>query len=888
MRSRHACFITCVLTVLAGLAACNKEPAAPVHTTAAAPAWPEGDTLRVTLPLRAGQTVPLEQRIHRDEAIEWIRRDRDGRTERWLQNADGTLRHRDGDGNETPPAPPPLAAMSGDRTRLRVGDLLATLSGIRAAHAAPANTRDGERSTANGRANSGSIGATNANGRASANTNSGGANSGAGGGSNSNANGGGANSGTGGGSNSNANGGGANSGTGSGSNSNANGGGANSGAGGGSNSSSNGGGANSGAGGGSNSNANGGGANSGAGGGSNSNANSGGANSGTGGGSNSNANGDGANSGAGGGSNSNANSGGANSGTGGGSNSNANGGGANSGEGGGSNSNANGDGANSGTGGGSNSNENGDGANSGEGGGSNSNSNGDGANSGAGGGSNSNANGGGANSGTGGGSNSNANGGGANSGVGGGSNSNANSGGANSGAGGGSNSNANGGGANSGTGGGSNSNANGDGANSGTGGGSNSNANGGGANAGAGGAPVPPAAGGGSGMGDPHYVSADGVLVSTQKAGEFWAMDSERGLRLQTRQEPWHDSQQVAGISAIAAGVGARRVGIHVLPQAHILLDGRPLDSGGATFRQVDLDDGGAVGVWSRNGVPSEAAVVWPDGSHVFAHLRDGWIDFRYRIAGDADVSGQRGLLGSADGNADNDRTARDGTVARTDDALDAFIESWRIRADESLFDYADGSSTDSYQRLDFPQAAAAPDAAMLQAAAARCRDAGVMDAALREACAFDLAVTGDDALLASHHAAQLQMQSRPPATTRPEGAHPASGLAPDMAHAQTISDEAWQRVTLDAGQSRTFAVDLAQNAKLVAHPEDMSCVDAWDGAGAGWQWFDAQGRARSTARMACADLDGDDVDAGRYYIVVVAARDGGPGSFSFRPYIVR
>ena len=749
MGRRHACFITCVLAFLAGLASCSKEPATTSRPTAAAPAWPEGDVLRVTLPPRDGRPVPLEQRIHRDEAIEWIRRDRDGRIERWLQNADGALRHRDGDGRETP-APPLATAMRGRDTPVRLTDLLAPFAGIGAAHASPGSRADRDPGNANG----------------------GGTNSGSNGGSNSSGNSASANSASNGGANS----------------------------------SGNGASANSGSDGGVNSSGNGGSANSGSNGGVNSSGSDGGANSASNGGANSSGSDGSANSGSNGGANSSGSDGGANSGSDGDANSSGNGGGANSGSNGGANSSGNGSGANSGSDGGANSSGSDGGANSGSNGGANSSGNGGSANSGSNGGANSSGDGGGANSGS-------------------------------------------------------------DGA----------------ANSGAGSAPVPPAAGGGSGMGDPHYVSADGALVSTQKAGEFWAMDSTRGLRLQTRQEPWHGSRQVAGITAIAAGVGARRLGIYVLPQARVLLDGQPLDTGSAAFRQVDLDGGGAVGVWSKHGLPSEAAVVWPDGSHVFAHLRDGWIDFRYRIAGDADIAGQRGLLGSADGDADNDRTARDGTIARTDDALDAFLESWRIRADESLFDYADGTGTDTYQRLDFPHAAAAPDAAALQAAAARCRDAGVTDAALQGACAFDLAVTGDEALLASHQAAQAQMQSRPRAV-----AHPASGLAPDIAHAQAITDEEWQRVTLDAGRSRTFAVDLAQNAKLVAHPESMECVDDWDGMGAGWQWFDAQGRARSIARRACADLDGDEVGAGRYYIVVVAARDGGPASFSFRPYIVQ
>ncbi|MCW5577105.1 MAG: hypothetical protein KIS89_00550, partial [Dokdonella sp.] len=197
MAHRQALFRSCVLTVLAGLAACGKQAAntgAPAPDTAA---WPQADVLRMTLPQRAGQAA-IEQRIHRDETIEWLRRDREGRIERWLQRADGTLQHRTGDDHDAS-SPPPTAATASPA----LIDFLAPLAGIGLAQAhraatdepAASNSRavsagraDGARGNGGdgrnragpgGGMNSGTAGGTNSG--ASAGTNSG-ANSGTAGG----------------------------------------------------------------------------------------------------------------------------------------------------------------------------------------------------------------------------------------------------------------------------------------------------------------------------------------------------------------------------------------------------------------------------------------------------------------------------------------------------------------------------------------------------------------------------------------------------------------------------------------------------------------------------------------------------------------------------------
>ena len=157
-------------------------------------------------------------------------------------------------------------------------------------------------------------------------------------------------------------------------------------------------------------------------------------------------------------------------------------------------------------------------------------------------------------------------------------------------------------------------------------------------------------------------------------------------------------------------------------------------------------------------------------------------------------------------------------------------------------------------------------------------------------ACALDLAMTGNDTLLASHQAAADHSRriasARVHAKTLAASAPRASG--PGFAGAIVILNNELQTLRVGAGERRVFAIDVLQTDTLIAHAEPMECVDDYAGEGAGYQWFDANGKARSVAKRSCSDLSGESVPPGRYFIVVTGPATGPGIDVAFKPYLAQ
>ena len=114
-------------------------------------------------------------------------------------------------------------------------------------------------------------------------------------------------------------------------------------------------------------------------------------------------------------------------------------------------------------------------------------------------------------------------------------------------------------------------------------------------------------------------------------------------------------------------------------------------------------------------------------------------------------VSPMLGLLGDGRGNPRNDLKLADETVLAIpvsfDDLYSRFAGAWRINAEQSLFDYDSGESTQGFTRAQFPTAVC--DASTLPVATrinARqiCQSHGISDAPLLDACTLDVAMFGN------------------------------------------------------------------------------------------------------------------------------------------------
>lgn len=280
-----------------------------------------------------------------------------------------------------------------------------------------------------------------------------------------------------------------------------------------------------------------------------------------------------------------------------------------------------------------------------------------------------------------------------------------------------------------------------------------------------------------AGVGEPHYTLPSGAVLTTQRAGEFWLLDAARDFQVQVRHTPWQGSHHVAAITAVAVRVGRHRVSIYV--DGTVRLEGQPLSWTGR-FVQRDLGDGHALGIWGEAGRPSTVAVMTSDGRYLRVRLRSSWMDVGMYWPMDADSAADRGLAGASSSDAAGTLTNRDGRRGKLSnpDDVTAFVDSWRIEAKESLFDYAAGESSATFDRRDFPQTPANPSAEALAAARMTCEAAGVGPAQLGT-CAFDVAVTGDAAFAQSHLQATQAMRhvlTTQSVAMQPPPAEPARG----------------------------------------------------------------------------------------------------------------
>lgn len=280
----------------------------------------------------------------------------------------------------------------------------------------------------------------------------------------------------------------------------------------------------------------------------------------------------------------------------------------------------------------------------------------------------------------------------------------------------------------------------------------------------------------GRSYGDPHINTYDGLHYSFQTIGEYILSKSQDGsFEVQARQGRVADSNALSLNTAVAMNVCGQRVAIYVSSpnsSALVRVNGQPTT---ITDGAIALENGGEVQEL-RNG---NFAVLWPSGDQVNLNMitvgGDRFLNIM-PILRPSHANTMTGLLGNFNGNANDDLMGRDGRVVPAQstysiatNALDRvlpaaipvrqvenayfenlyrqFGDSWRIRPEESLFDYRTGESTETFSDRAFPQQfftlnQVAP--AQVEAALNTCRDAGVEEALL-DGCVFDVAATGEN-----------------------------------------------------------------------------------------------------------------------------------------------
>ena len=254
-------------------------------------------------------------------------------------------------------------------------------------------------------------------------------------------------------------------------------------------------------------------------------------------------------------------------------------------------------------------------------------------------------------------------------------------------------------------------------------------------------------------QGDPHALSFDRLDSAFQGAGEYAAVRSlDDDLTVQVRMTPVAGQRLVSIPTAVAMRVAGQRIGLYRTADGiDAKVDGQPLPLSAGDH---PLPGGGMLTQYASD--PVQTVVTWPDGSWLSVQAQGLYPQFNrigITISLPAARSGRvQGLLGDADNDPRNDLTSRGGTqVDRDQPSYDAlyhtFGDSWRISQADSVFDYAPGTSTETYTDRTFPDRIVTTDdltPTQRAAAEAACATYGVTTAAAHRDCTLDVGLTGD------------------------------------------------------------------------------------------------------------------------------------------------
>ena len=283
--------------------------------------------------------------------------------------------------------------------------------------------------------------------------------------------------------------------------------------------------------------------------------------------------------------------------------------------------------------------------------------------------------------------------------------------------------------------------------------------------------PTPPGGGGGGGgngndddvgvpgldnpkgrsKGDPHLITFDGHSYGFQAVGEYiLARSTTDDFEVQVRQEPIEGRRDVSVNTAVATRVGGARLTMTLEAGRVVLrIDDAVVDD---DFRAIGRDSVQQVTTSLGNGF----VVEWDDGT-LLEVLPIGTFGLNVHLVPAPERADRlEGLLGDFDGDAENDLTVRGG-ARRVDQFSRAelyadFRPSWMVSGATSLFDYAPGEDTSSFDDPTFPDELIDPRNVPGRAEAeARCRQAGITDAVLLDECAVDVALTGKSAFLTGY-----------------------------------------------------------------------------------------------------------------------------------------
>jgi RHS repeat-associated protein len=240
---------------------------------------------------------------------------------------------------------------------------------------------------------------------------------------------------------------------------------------------------------------------------------------------------------------------------------------------------------------------------------------------------------------------------------------------------------------------------------------------------------------------DPHLKTLDGLGYDFQAVGEFTLVKSiTDDFEIQTRQKPWGISTTASANAAIAIKSGGQRIALYSDQAQKLVINGVA----------TTLADGAlyAVGqnLITRQG--NQYSIITANNDLILVKDRGTFLNINLGL--DDNRKGKVvGLLGNNNDNRNDEFALRDGTAIGgtiTQERLYGdYGNGWRITQPTSLFDYAAGTSTDTFTNLNFPRSVVTYESLTSQQrtdAELIARNAGITDPVVLRDAIVDIFIT--------------------------------------------------------------------------------------------------------------------------------------------------
>ena len=251
--------------------------------------------------------------------------------------------------------------------------------------------------------------------------------------------------------------------------------------------------------------------------------------------------------------------------------------------------------------------------------------------------------------------------------------------------------------------------------------------------------------------GDVHIRTPDGLSYDFQGAGEYLFLESnDKSIVIQSRLEPYKKSKYVSINTAFAANVSGDIINFYVSSSSDIIINNDKMQL--TQNELIDLPRGGTIS-YKKSRLASEIIVEWPNGFIASAVIFGGsYMDIGVKRPKEFSDLTYRGLIGNLNSNPVDDLMTISGEQLTPpldyEMLYSKFGNGWKIKENNSLFNYKEGENTDTFSVENFPErilTTADLDKNKSAKAEKICKENNITKEPFLSDCIFDITLTGED-----------------------------------------------------------------------------------------------------------------------------------------------